>query len=73
MYGSFQEHAIAPGRLSVNETIPQKIRDMLANMGYDVDARKYTSGPLNAIFFDWEHGTFWGGSSNYGEDYGIGW
>jgi hypothetical protein len=20
-----------------------------------------------------EHGTFWGGSSNHGEDYGIGW
>ncbi len=73
MYGSFQDHPIEPGRLRVNETVPQKIRDMLVNMGYDVDARKYTSGPLNAIFFDWEHGTFWGGSSNYGEDYGIGW
>jgi len=28
---------------------------------------------MNAIFFDWKHGTFWGGSSNHGEDYGIGW
>jgi len=32
-----------------------------------------TSGPLNAIWFDWKHNSFWGGSSNHGEDYGIGW
>ena len=25
------------------------------------------------VYFDRAHGTFWGGSSNYGEDYGIGW
>ncbi len=24
-------------------------------------------------FFDREHGSFWGGSSNYGDDYGIAW
>ena len=42
-------------------------------MGYKVDYRKYTSGPINAIYFDWKHGTLWGGSSNYGEDYGIAW
>jgi len=28
---------------------------------------------LNAIYFDWKHNSFWGASSNYGEDYGIGW
>jgi len=32
-----------------------------------------TSGPVNAIYYDWKHGSFWGWSSNYGEDYGIGW
>jgi gamma-glutamyltranspeptidase/glutathione hydrolase len=73
MYGSFQQHEIEPGRLTVNEAVPQKIRDMLVDMGYDVSVQKYTSGPINAIFFDWKHGSFWGGSSNYGEDYGIGW
>jgi len=30
------------------------------------------SGPINAIYFDRKHNTFWGGSSNHGEDYGIG-
>lgn len=70
---SFGQHEIVPGRLTVNEVVPQKIRDLLAGMGYDVDARRYTSGPINAIFFDWKHRSFWGGSSNYGEDYGIAW
>ena len=70
---SFNQHSIFPGRLRVNKVVPQKIRDLLTDMGYDVDARKYTSGPINAIFFDWKHKTFWGGSSNYGEDYGIAW
>ena len=37
------------------------------------DSGRLTSGPLNAIFFDREHGTMRGGSSNYGEDYGIAW
>ncbi len=26
---------------------------------------------IGFIFLDWEHGSFWGGSSNYSEDYGI--
>jgi hypothetical protein len=31
------------------------------------------SSLINAIWFDWKHGSLWGGSSNNGEDYGIGW
>ena len=42
-------------------------------MGYKVTTGNRTSGPINAIYFDWKHGSFWGGSSNNGEDYGIGW
>ena len=42
-------------------------------MGYKLDYQRLTSGPINAIFFDRKHGTFWGGSSNHGEDYGIAW
>jgi gamma-glutamyltranspeptidase/glutathione hydrolase len=42
-------------------------------MGYKLDYRRLTSGPINAIFFDRANGTFWGGSSNHGEDYGIAW
>ena len=42
-------------------------------MGYRLEFDDRTSGPINAIFFDWKHGSFWGGSSNHGEDYGIAW
>jgi gamma-glutamyltranspeptidase/glutathione hydrolase len=73
MESSFGEHVASPGRLTLNEKVPQEVRDNLANMGYKLDYRKYTSGPINAIYYDWKHGTFWGGSSNYGEDYGIAW
>jgi gamma-glutamyltranspeptidase/glutathione hydrolase len=30
-------------------------------------------GPINAILLDHAHGSMWGGSSNFGEDYGIAW
>jgi len=45
----------------------------LGRMGYKINYQDRTSGPINAIYFDWTHNTFWGGSSNHGEDYGIGW
>ena len=62
-----------PGQILVNNNTPQTIRDELKNMGYVLRFEERTSGPINAIYFDWKHGTFWGGSSNHGEDYGIGW
>ncbi len=73
MQSSFGKHIAIPGRLRLNETVPPWVRKSLESMGYKLDYRKYTSGPINAIYFDWKHGTFWGGSSNYGEDYGISW
>jgi gamma-glutamyltranspeptidase/glutathione hydrolase len=73
MYSSLNDYVVSPGRLHLNETIPPWVRKNLEAMGYELDYRKYTSGPINAIYFDWKHGTFWGGSSNYGEDYGISW
>jgi gamma-glutamyltranspeptidase/glutathione hydrolase len=42
-------------------------------MGYTAVFEDRTSGPINAIMIDRAHGTLWGGSSNHGEDYGIGW
>lgn len=73
MQSSFDKHVASPGKLRLNEKVPQKIRDNLADMGYELDYRKYTSGPITAIYYDWKHGTFWGGASNFGEDYGIAW
>ncbi len=73
MHDSFSSHMAYPGKLDVNESVPPEVRDRLKAMGYVLSVKKYTSGPINAIFFDRAHGTFWGGSSNYGEDYGIAW
>lgn len=73
MRDSFDLHQCFPGKLDLNEKTPTEVREKLAEMGYKISVKKYTSGPINAIYFDWHHGTFWGGSSNYGDDYGIVW
>ncbi len=73
MRNSFRDHASIPGRLLLNEDVPPWVRRELREMGYDLTFRSLTSGPMNAIYFDWANGSFWGGSSNYGEDYGIAW
>jgi len=73
MKNSFDNHDSLPGKLTLNEQVPVWVRSALSKMGYKIDYLKYTSGPINAMFFDWVHGTFWGGSSNHGEDYGIAW
>ncbi len=73
LQNSFRDHDSDPGRLTLNENTPTWVRRKLKKMGYRLDFRELTSGPINAIYFDWEHGSFWGGSSNYGDDYGIAW
>jgi gamma-glutamyltranspeptidase/glutathione hydrolase len=73
MHDSFAAHKIFPGKLDINESVPPDVRKKLEGLGYTLSVKRYTSGPINAIFFDRAHGTFWGGSSNYGEDYGIAW
>lgn len=70
---SFGNHESIPGRLTLNDEVPSWVRDELKRMGYKLDFARLTSGPINAIYFDWAHGSFWGGSSNHGEDYGIAW
>ncbi len=73
MQSSFGAHEIKPGSVTLNSQVPSWVRNDLKKRGYKMDFQDRTSGPLNAIWFDWKHGTFWGGSSNHGEDYGIAW
>ena len=74
MHGSVGASRIAePGRLVVRTDTPAQVVRELRGMGYAVEGRQKTSGPINAIFFDQEHGTLWGGSSDFGDDYGIAW
>jgi len=73
MRDSFADHQSFPGRLTLNTLTPPWVRQELTRMGYALEFEERTSGPINAIFVDRKHGTLWGGSSNYGQDYGIGW
>lgn len=73
MQSSFGDHEIRPGAITLRVDTPDWVRKDLLKRGYSMDFWNKTSGPINAIWFDWKHGTFWGGSSNYGDDYGIAW
>ena len=73
MRSSFGAHEARPGHLVIHASTPPWVRDQLVKMGYRLDVRAKTSGPINAILIDRAHGTLWGGSSDHGEDYGIGW
>ena len=73
MRSSFGEHESRPGRMLVASSTPDSVRAELQKMGYTLEFEERTSGPINAILFDRKHGSFWGGSSNHGEDYGIAW
>lgn len=67
------DRAPKPGQILLNRSITETVRSELKKLGYDLSFAERTSGPINAIYFDWKHGSLWGGSSNHGEDYGIGW
>jgi gamma-glutamyltranspeptidase/glutathione hydrolase len=75
MYSSLggEDRKPVPGGILLQSSTPEWVRKELFKMGYKLSFDERTSGPINAIYFDWQHGSFWGGSSNHGEDYGIGW
>ena len=73
MQSSFGAHRAEPGRLVLRDDVPAWVQAQLRAMGYRVETRQRTSGPITAIYFDRSNGTMWGGASDYGEDYGIAW
>lgn len=73
MQSSFGAHVSEPGRLDITHKIPEFTRIELERMGYKVETVDRTYSPITAIWFDAEHGTMWGGASDYGDDYGIAW
>jgi gamma-glutamyltranspeptidase/glutathione hydrolase len=73
MRSSFGAHEARPGLMEAATSLPDSVRTALQSMGYTLQYVQRSSGPINAILFDTKHGTMWGGSSNHGEDYGIGW
>jgi gamma-glutamyltranspeptidase/glutathione hydrolase len=74
MRNSFGAHETKPGELKLKRgSVSDYTVSQLRKMGYNVDFGRRTSGPITAIWFDWKHQSFWGGASNFGEDYGIAW
>ena len=73
MHNSFGDHTSEPGRLVVRNDLPSWVKAELGRMGYRVEGWERTSGPINAIYFDQAQGSLWGGSSDFGEDYGVAW
>jgi gamma-glutamyltranspeptidase/glutathione hydrolase len=73
MRASFGAHETMPGRMLVHADTPPWVQAELRSMGYALTFSDRTSGPINAIWFDREHGTMWGGSSHHGDDYGVVW
>jgi len=73
MRSSFGYHENRPGELLLHDSTPPYVRKELRKKGYKIQFRSKTSGPINAIFFDNINKTFQGGSSDFGEDYGIAW
>jgi gamma-glutamyltranspeptidase/glutathione hydrolase len=73
MRSSFGGHSIRPGDILVNSLLSEETIKTLESKGYKVKKEKRTSGPITAIYFDQKNGTMWGGASNHGDDYGIGW
>jgi gamma-glutamyltranspeptidase / glutathione hydrolase len=73
MRSSFGDHESRPGEMMIHPSLPAYVRAELTRMGYKFQIVPKTSGPINAILLDQAHGTMWGGSSDHGEDYGIGW
>ncbi len=73
MKDSFGGHGIKPGNMLLRDDTPPWTIQALKKMGYKIETTARSSGPINAIFFDHKNNAFWGGSSNHGEDYGIGW
>lgn len=73
VHSSFGDHVTEPGRLLLRADTPLHVQLQLQAMGYTVEVARLTSGPINAIVVDQEQGTFTGGSSNFGDDYGIAW
>ena len=73
MHSSFGQHDKQPGRLTLVEEMPSWVRKDLEKRGYKLNFKAKNSGPITAIYFDREHGTFQGGASNTADDYGVAW
>ena len=68
-----RSHVASPAASSCATTRRRGCRPSSRAWATSIEGWERTSGPINAIFIDRAHGSLWGGSSDFGEDYGIAW
>lgn len=73
VHSSFGQHLSEPGKIVVRQDTPMEVMRQLERMGYIIYTERLSSGPINGILYDQQHGTMIGGSSDYGDDYGVAW
>ena len=52
MRSSFGQHESKPGKMQIHASLPPWVREELSKMGYELEVKEKTSGPINAIYFD---------------------
>jgi gamma-glutamyltranspeptidase/glutathione hydrolase len=72
LHSSFGEHYSQPGRIVLRSDMNTLVLRTLIRLGYELEFREKTSGPITAILFNQDFGTMSGGASDFGDDTAIG-
>jgi len=72
LHSSFGEHYSQPGRIVLRSDMNTLVLRTLIRLGYELEFREKTSGPITAILFNQEFDTMTGGASNFGDDTAMG-
>ena len=72
LHSSFGDHYSQPGRIVMRSDMDTLVLRTLIRMGYELEFREKTSGPITAILLNQEYGTMTGGASDFGDDTAIG-
>ena len=71
-FESFGDHYSQPGRIVLRSDMNTLVLRTLIRMGYGLEFREKTSGPITAILFNQDFGTMTGGASDFGDDTAMG-
>tara|TARA_R110000824_G_scaffold336_1_gene1829 strand:+ start:256990 stop:258954 length:1965 start_codon:yes stop_codon:yes gene_type:complete len=72
VHSSFGDHYSQPGRIVLRSDMNTLVLRTLIRMGYGLEFREKTSGPITAILFNQDFGTMTGGASDFGDDTAMG-
>ena len=72
LHSSFGDHYSQPGRIVLRSDMNTLVLRTLIRMGYSLEFREKTSGPITAILLNQDFGTMTGGASDFGDDTAMG-